>query len=282
MSAHTISSGIEMIISATNIIIAVHIIRSYHLIPYRVISVGYINSWKVKIPLICNLPFKRVTSLSKELTMSEQKSNLDINTICPKCLHDFNSQEEKDEHMHEEHFNPCMICERTFATKQTRDRHIKEVHENPERNYKCPRCDLTFVREENLVNHTAAVHDKSVPSFRCDICEEVFNRRGNLRRHVKEVHERKVKIAYDCPVSTCHDEFARKDNLERHLARGKHSTRASCRFCKEEFAWKSQRGLIRILSGHYKTEKSYKGVRISGRCTAKELTCINMQNILPQ
>ena len=171
----------------------------------------------------------------------------------------------------------CEICDRTFASKQARDRHIQEVHGNPDRSHKCPRCEATFVREENMITHKAAIHDKSLPLLKCEICEKVFKRRGALNRHVREVHERKVKVAYDCPVSTCHDEFARKDNLERHLRRGKHSTRASCRFCREEFMWKSSRGLVRILSGHYLTEKSYQGSRLSGRCTAKHFTCINVK-----
>ena len=170
----------------------------------------------------------------------------------------------------------CEICEKSFASKQVRERHIQEIHGNPERNHKCPICEAMFVREENMITHKAAIHDKSLPLLKCQVCEKVFQRRGALNRHVREVHERKVKVAYDCPVSTCHDEFARKDNLERHITRGKHSTRASCRFCREEFRWKSHRGLVRILSGHYITEKSYQGDHMSGRCTAKDLRCINM------
>ena len=170
----------------------------------------------------------------------------------------------------------CEVCEKTFASKQVLHRHVQEIHGNPEPKHKCPKCEAKFVREENMTSHMAAIHDNCLPLLKCEACEKVFRRRGTLNRHVREVHERKIKVAYTCPVSTCCDEFARKDNLERHIARGKHSTWASCRFCREEFVWKSFRSLVRILSGHYKTEASYHGVRMSGRCKAKHLTCINM------
>ena len=172
----------------------------------------------------------------------------------------------------------CQICDQEFASNQVKDRHIEEIHNNSVRRHKCSKCDATFVREANMMNHRAAVHDKSLPILKCERCEKVFRRKGDLNRHVREVHERKVKVAYDCPLSTCPEEFARKDNLERHIARGKHSTMASCRFCKEEFVWKSLRGFVRILYRHYVTEDSYQGSRQSGRHTATHMTCINIKN----
>lgn len=172
----------------------------------------------------------------------------------------------------------CQICDRIFTSRHTRDRHIEEIHNNPVRKHKCTKCNASFVREENMITHKAAVHDKSLPALKCGSCEKIFKRRGDLNRHVREVHERKVKVAYDCPLSTCPEEFARKDNLERHIARGKHSTMASCRFCKEELIWKTFRGMVKIVYGHYITEDSYQGNLMSGRHTAAHITCINMQN----
>lgn len=56
---------------------------------------------------------------------------------------------------------------------------------------------------------------KAKTQHRCDQCDRMFQYRRGLLRHIKSQHGTASK--FKCP--TCHLEFNRKDNLDRHIKR---------------------------------------------------------------
>ena len=128
----------------------------------------------------------------------------------------------------------CSICEEVFLDRKTRDRHMREVHQIKPKQ-KCPKCSQTFSRTSHLTRHLNTKHRDTPPTYDCDICEKSFLREGNMMRHKKLVHgQQKDFKCEECPAK-----YAHKQDLDKHLKKGKHYRTFRCTYCKQTLVFKS-------------------------------------------
>ncbi|KAH7075176.1 hypothetical protein FB567DRAFT_536302 [Paraphoma chrysanthemicola] len=91
---------------------------------------------------------------------------------------------------------------------------VEETMEQP--SWQCSVCELTFKRESQLDQHNARKHERR---HKCNDCNSAFKLKADLDRHKRTVHKAIDESVLRCPVEGCAGEFARKDNLVRHLRR---------------------------------------------------------------
>ena len=82
---------------------------------------------------------------------------------CSKCDEKFKSEEEKEEHIKEVHFETitCNICGQRFVNTRNMKRHIDSVHANAV--FPCDECDQICSRKDILETHRKRKHFKSNP-----------------------------------------------------------------------------------------------------------------------
>lgn len=86
-------------------------------------------------------------------------------------------------------------------------------------------------------HHKIKVHStEAVLRATCDECDKSYSNRDGLKRHKSNEHLglRNYKCV-DCPAK-----FARKDNLDKHMKRGKHYFMYFCGHCKQEMLLRSK------------------------------------------
>ena len=78
-------------------------------------------------------------------------------------------------------------------------------------------------------HHNLKVHSSEEDiRVACDECEKSYSTREGLKRHKSSEHlGLREYLCKDCPA-----QFARKDNLDRHMMRGKHYFMYFCEQCK--------------------------------------------------
>ena len=114
----------------------------------------------------------------------------------------------------------CKMCDKKFIAKHVLDRHMCEAHSSEQSRIKCTECDMTFSRWHTMADHRRDAHHgyRDNKSHICKICYKVFSQSGSLNRHVRITHgEEKKYICGECP-----SRYARKEDLERHLQKGRH------------------------------------------------------------
>ena len=73
------------------------------------------------------------------------------------------------------------------------------------------------------------------PSETCQVCEMKFASKQVLNRHMHEQHSNPEK--FPCPI--CPQLFTRKESLDMHVARGKHTFSITCKYCNQDIEFKS-------------------------------------------
>ncbi|XP_061393074.1 zinc finger protein 91 [Musca vetustissima] len=117
---------------------------------------------------------------------------------------------------------PCLICRRSYRSKQSLQKHNNLVH-NPNRKskastkksktkpndseHKCNECDKVFRSERDL-----GAHKFQHTGIFCDICGKQFTQVGNMRRH--RIRHDGIK-SHKCPE--CAKDFFTKKELLSHM-----------------------------------------------------------------
>ena len=86
-------------------------------------------------------------------------------------------------------------------------------------------------------HHNLKVHSSEEDiRVACDECEKSYSTREGLKRHKSSEHlGLREYLCKDCPA-----QFARKDNLDIHMKRGKHYFKYFCGHCKHEMLLRSK------------------------------------------
>ena len=74
----------------------------------------------------------------------------------------------------------CEVCEKSFATTNSKLRHIKLVHGEEEKTIICNVCSKVFREEKELQKHLKAVHEGQ-RNYKCDSCGKSFTQAGSLK-----------------------------------------------------------------------------------------------------
>uniref|UniRef100_A0A1I8N0J2 C2H2-type domain-containing protein n=1 Tax=Musca domestica TaxID=7370 RepID=A0A1I8N0J2_MUSDO len=118
--------------------------------------------------------------------------------------------------------HPCLICQRSYRSKQSLEKHNRLVHnpngaavkrkrkrssKKPADEYKCNECDKVFRSEREM-----GAHRFQHTGIFCDICGKTFTQVGNMRRH--RMRHDGIK-AHKC--RECSKDFFTKKELLSHM-----------------------------------------------------------------
>ncbi|MCL4144422.1 UNVERIFIED_CONTAM: hypothetical protein GTU68_040166 [Idotea baltica] len=103
----------------------------------------------------------------------------------------------------------CSFCPLRFALKTDLRRHL--ITHTGQKPHKCPNCPKTFIREDHLRKHVNK--EASKPLRQCSFCSYSSNNIKNVERHVRFKHT----LERPFPCHLCHQRFAEKIALERHM-----------------------------------------------------------------
>ena len=197
------------------------------------------NNNTIKCPK-CQKSFKRREILRYHLHSVHDDPNAPGLVECPYCTKKFSTLRSKVQHIRDVHEEgndfPCTICQRKFSRKEYLDRHRRDVHFGKKK-ISCPHCPKTFTRHDNLEVHLSEVHLKK-DHFSCPHCKKTFSRKCSLERHIFGAHLRQEE-GKRWPCLECPEFFSRKDILDKHMKRGKHSFYEHCEHCDKLIKFKS-------------------------------------------
>ena len=84
-------------------------------------------------------------------------------------------------------------------------------HKTLKKPFKCLICDRSYARRETLDNHDKKVHE--MKRFKCDFCDKIYRERGNLSIHKRDVHN-----IFSIKCSKCGTKLRTKKLLKIHMA----------------------------------------------------------------
>ena len=141
----------------------------------------------------------------------------------------------------------------------------REVQE-PKEDLQCNICERQFSRKEYLDRHTYNVHLKQ-SKFTCQYCKKTYCTKSNLERHISASHQNHPAKVWPC--QQCPEYFFRKDVLDKHMQRGKHSFYVYCKYCDKNILFKS----VKMQYSHFVMDRTLTWLdRLRG--FSKD-TCIN-------
>ena len=166
---------------------------------------------------VCGKKYKNRTDLEEHVIMIHEEEGQ-----CPECgkvlsskasliYHLETAHKEKDTNMEEdEEHLMCLVsnCERTFPSKNARDKHVREFHDG--RNF-CPECNKTFVSRQIMLQHRLSVHEGARYQCQYEGCEYKATLPNHLIVHAQSVH---MKIRYPC--DQCPHMSSSTSHLRRH------------------------------------------------------------------
>ena len=102
---------------------------------------------------------------------------------CPRCLEEFNSLEDLEEHGEQYHY-PCNYCDQWYDTLAENQKHTIEKHTRMKVELKCPKCPATFRYNKDRKEHEAT-HGQKEKIDPCKDCHATFRSTGELDNHRK-------------------------------------------------------------------------------------------------
>ena len=179
----------------------------------------------------CPKKFSRKQSLSRHLAAHEMK------TTSPKVASFKTAKQNEGANNTKKHKIKCKGCQfkgksllghlkakkdcQKFYDMDLLERCAKELKKKKQAEWESANREK---RTKRMRNKKETCGDKS-STHTCNICDKVFTLENKLKRHINDVHnELKRYLCPDCPQY-----FSRKENLQKHIKRGKH------------FAWKGQK-----------------------------------------
>ena len=129
----------------------------------------------------CNISF----TTEKECSIHKKTVHSDTSTFeCFSCEIVYNSKEQIQKHVQQEHMHECETCRNTFKTKTLLREHLSEAnHMQIVTPNKCTFCNEEFMNQENLIKHTQDMH-----TFDCESCVYTGIGEEVMEDHILEVH----------------------------------------------------------------------------------------------
>ncbi|XP_055593488.1 zinc finger protein 776-like [Uranotaenia lowii] len=118
----------------------------------------------------------------------------------------------------------CEQCDKSYSVKRNLIEHISHKHENI--SYGCLICGKTFVSRDVLRTHTKLHLNQE---FRCELCDQVFQQSIYLKKHMV-MHEEK---RFACDV--CNKNFRFKQLLKQHMRIHTGEKPYQCPHCEKQF-----------------------------------------------
>ena len=82
----------------------------------------------------------------------------------------------------EKYSTQCEFCEKSFTSKQCKNKHVASVHEG-KKPFKCDRCNYSCSQQCNLKRHISSVHEGR-KQFKCDRCDYKCPQKSSLKQHI--------------------------------------------------------------------------------------------------
>ena len=153
---------------------------------------------------------------------------------------------------------------KTEKTAET-TKHDTKATEKLSQSPMCLICKETFVLEGSKKRHMEKFHSKVQKKIACDICEKHFEWKDNLSRHMREVHGGEKHGCMECPAT-----YTRNEDLQEHIATGRHYLKFHCPICLQELVFKHLGGLIEhVVVKQSEGEQEYEGQVRSGFISRK-------------
>lgn len=125
---------------------------------------------------------------------------------CKLCGVAFDSDQNLKTHRFTHHGNTCEVCDNVYPTIAQLIAHRKS---HKKKTFTCEYCSKSFSLHFYYLKHLSK-HTGLKP-FKCSACSKRFLRSGDRDNHEKNECQR------SCPI--CHEKFARKSALSKHIAR---------------------------------------------------------------
>jgi uncharacterized C2H2 Zn-finger protein len=183
---------------------------------------------------VCNHKFDTEQALNQHCKATNHiqghHSNQNQKTLCIYCLKTFNSEQARNQHVHDAHKDKkfkCPDCRKKFTTQEGRVQHQKMVHSNqsakksPKKKssenkrskesvwIKCPYCN-ELQAEKELNKHIKKNHE-----FACPHCTENLKSQKSLKNHIAKNHQDKTFVSFIC--DTCEKAFITERDLTKHV-----------------------------------------------------------------
>ena len=160
---------------------------------------------------------------------------------CLVCKKTFSSKQSSQNHWKVVHgdnaeIHECEFCQKTFKRKSRLNEHIKQVHEEIEKAHVCNLCEFKSHTSVGLKAHTNRVHLK-IKNFSCEICSHQFYGKRALQNHISSIHAENVSKDFECDI--CGFKTHSKRNLMVHKKIHDKSLSFNCEFCSKSFAHKT-------------------------------------------
>ncbi|KAF7681123.1 hypothetical protein GT037_000099, partial [Alternaria burnsii] len=85
-----------------------------------------------------------------------------------------------------------------------------------ELSFGCDQCQEVFQRRGELSKHNNRIHNRRYKCLYEGCLQKPFGLKADLQRHITAIHSTE-KVAIQCLVDSCIEEFSRKDNMLRHV-----------------------------------------------------------------
>ena len=167
---------------------------------------------------VCRIRFSQQNSWKEHKDLHHENKPHAKCLLCPQYI-----SRKRDLLVHNKRFHysehplMCKKCKMTFPDRYNLKKHQK----NHDVKYlQCSICNYSCGNERRLQEHSL-IHKDSKP-FQCDLCDGKFRTKNLIKRHQNQhhnpdyKHQSKKRNIYRC--LQCERSFARKQNLEKHLA----------------------------------------------------------------